>query len=98
MGCRDLELVEGEFGERENRSFRSNPGRYVELMEGQRKSKFVLRCRLMNGFFPDQLGPQGAEGEGKPLRGLFQNSKGFRSATEAVIRVIEDTFGTKLGT
>jgi hypothetical protein len=42
----------------------------------------------MNGFFPNQLqGPRAGQ-RGKPLRSVFQNSKGFKNTQEAVKKLI----------
>jgi hypothetical protein len=49
----------------------------------------------MNGFFPNQLqGPRSGQ-RGKPLRSVFQNSKGFKNTQETVKKLIESNFGVK---
>lgn len=70
--------------------------RYLELLEGRKKGDFGVVARVLNGCFEGQLGAGGAGGQGKPLRSIFQNSKGFRSAEEKARHIIEDTFGVSL--
>ena len=74
----------------------NNLVRYLELMEGQQKSDFVIEVRVLNGYFKKQWG-KGRNGvRGKSLRTVFQNSKGFSSAQAEVAKIIEDTYGTKI--
>lgn len=80
IGLKDIRLNEGEFDKRELSSLQKNTVRYVELMQGQKKSEFGVQMRVMNGYFPRQLGGRAKGGKGKPLRSIFQNSKGFKSA------------------
>jgi len=50
----------------------------------------------MNGYFTRQWQAEKRSSKGKPLRSVFQNSKGFKNAQKGVLKVIEDTYGVKL--
>ncbi len=68
---------------------------YLDDTKGRKKSEFSILLRIMNGFFPNQLqGPRAGQ-RGKPLRSVFQNSKGFKNTQEAVKKIIESNFGVK---
>ena len=57
-------------------------------MEGQQKSEYTIFIRILNGYFPKQLTNSRRLAEGKPLRSIFQNSKGFKSAQDNVRKII----------
>ena len=42
----------------------------------------------MNGYFPNQLTEISPEKTGKPLRSIFQNSKGFKNTQKSVKKLI----------
>lgn len=65
-------------------------------MEGQKKSDFGVVVRVLNGYFQKQLAAVATGGQGKPLRSIFQNSKGFKSAEQTAKKIIEDTYGVEL--
>lgn len=68
----------------------------MELMQGQKKSEFGVLIRVLNGYFGRQLGAMNIGSKGKPLRSIFQNSKGFKSAEQTAKKIIEDTYGVSL--
>lgn len=65
-------------------------------MQGQKKSEFGVIVRILNGYFGRQLAALSSGGKGKPLRSIFQNSKGFKSAEQTAKKIIEDSFGVSL--
>jgi hypothetical protein len=69
----------------------------MEVLEGEQKGEYSLQVRVMNGCFRKQYGPEERGSKGRPLRSVFQNSKGFKNAQKGVIKVIEDTYGVRLG-
>jgi hypothetical protein len=93
VGRKEVRLVEGEFGKRELASLEANPTRYSELLEGQKGSELAVEVRVLNGYFERQWACARVGNKGKPLRSIFQNSKGFKSAQEAIGRIIKDTYG-----
>jgi hypothetical protein len=50
----------------------------------------------MNGYFSSQFRRAGGANKGKPLRSIFQNSKGFKESQLKIKRIIEDTYSTKI--
>jgi hypothetical protein len=50
----------------------------------------------MNGFFPNQYSPPKMGAKGKPLRSVFQNSKGFKNTQDNLSKIIEKTYGVNL--
>jgi hypothetical protein len=96
VGIREISLVEGEFDEREIKNMQGNMIRFLELEEPKKKSGFVIAARIMNGFFPNQLSRPEMGSKGKPLRTIFQNSKGFKTTQEGIKKIIEDTYGVNL--
>jgi len=52
-------------------------------------SGFSIDVRVMNAYFPNQLKqPSNGNKKGKPLRSLFQNSKGFKNTQKSVKELI----------
>lgn len=62
--------------------------RFFELKEGKKRSEFSIVFRLMNGYFNSQFGGERKGQRGKPLRSIFQNSKGFKDAQSTIKKVI----------
>ena len=93
---KEVRLVEGEFDQRELKSLQANSVKYIELMDGRKKTEFTIMLRILNGYFEKQWSGPSSGSKGKPLRSVFQNSKGFKSAQTAVVAVIEDTYGVKI--
>ena len=65
-------------------------------MEGKKRSEFSVVVRVMNGYFRNQLGGDRKGQKGKPMRSIFQNSKGFKDTQSAIVKLIQDTYGTEI--
>ena len=50
----------------------------------------------MNGYFRNQWAGSRKGQKGKPLRTIFQNSKGFKTAQSSVVKVIQDVYQVEL--
>jgi len=78
------------------KQLQSNAKGYIEQISGTKKSDYKITLRILNGFFPDQLPGPIIGNQGKPLRSIFQNSKGFQNTQDSVRKVIENFHNIKL--
>jgi hypothetical protein len=69
---------------------------HLEEIKGKQKSEFSIKVRILNGYFPNQYSAPKTGGKGKPLRSIFQNSKGFKNTQDSVKKLIESTYGVNL--
>ena len=89
-------MIEGQFQERDIKTMEGDIRQFYESEKAKKKSQFKLILRVLNGYFPNQLPGPETGSNGKPLRTIFQNSKGFKSAQESIKKIIQDTYGIQL--